>query len=142
MASGTDAGRGVTKQGGETAERKFEMLSDRERKEIQRLHRAGWTISALARKFGVARNAIRYWVYPERRKRLRGKELAEHNKKQRDCQRAQKAKRTKKEQAEHIRRQRENKRAWLARMTKKELAEFKRKAREYERARKQAGRAR
>ena len=118
------------------------MLSDRERKEIQRLHRARWTISALAWKFCVARNAIRYWVYPERRKRRRGKELAEHNKKQRDFQRAQKAKRTKKEQAEHIRRQRENRRAWLARMTKKELAEFRRKAREYARARYAAARAR
>ncbi len=110
------------------------MLSDRERKEIRRLRRAGWTISALARKFGVACNAIRYWVYPERRKRLRGKELAEHRRKQREYQRAKKTKRTKKEQAEHIRRQRENKRARLDRMTKKERAELKRKQREYQRA--------
>ena len=88
----------------------------------------------MARKFGVSRAVIRYWAYPERRRRLQGKELAERRRKQRDRQRAKKAKMTDEEQAEHARRQRENKRAWLARMTKKERAEFERKRRAYYKA--------
>ncbi len=109
-------------------------LSDHARKEIRRLARAGWTLGALARKFGVFPNTIRYWAYPENRKQLRGKELAEHRKKTRDRQRAKRAKMTKKERAEHNRRALKNHRARLAKMTKKEREELKRKQQEYQRA--------
>ena len=117
-------------------------LSDHARKEIRRLARVGWTLSALARKFGVFPNTIRYWAYPENRKQLRGKELADRRRKQREHQHAKRAKMTKKERAEHARRQSEYKRAWLAKMTKKERAEFDRKRREEGRAYYKAARAR
>ena len=68
----------------------------------------------MARKFGVSRSTIHYWAYPERRRRLQGKELAEHRKKHREYERAKRAKRTDEEQAEHRKKHREYQRAYRA----------------------------
>jgi len=47
------------------------MLTERQKKQIRDSHSLGWSITALASKYGVSRQAISYIVYPERLERYK-----------------------------------------------------------------------